>query len=201
MKYDLPHGAQAGPISHREPSNWNGIAIVGEAPGRQEILNGEPFTGPAGDKLNVILERLSLVRSETLIINCFRHQPAWSVDARGKRRNNDIQRFFTLDETLGNKHLPTYRGRWLHDDLSSDLRSTWRVLKQMKPRAIALMGATALWGIAGQEGIRDNRGKLLDCEHWQDTQILATYHTAFGLHRKDESVFDAIESDLRQLAA
>ena len=40
MKYDLPHGAQAGPISHREPANWNEIAIVGEAPGRQEILNG-----------------------------------------------------------------------------------------------------------------------------------------------------------------
>lgn len=201
MRYALPYGAQAGPITHREPGHWNGIAIIGEAPGRQEILNGAPFTGPAGEALERILDRLDIRRDETLILNCFRHQPAWSVDARGKRRNNDIGRFFTHDESIGNKHLPTYRGRWLHDDLSNDLRSTWRILKQRKPHTIILMGATALWGIAGQEGIRKLRGQPLACEHWPDTKVVATYHTAYGLHRKDDAIFDLIANDIRQIAA
>jgi uracil-DNA glycosylase len=197
MRITLPHGAQAGPIQFKEPIDWNGLAIVGEAPGRMEIINGEPFTGPAGDALNDVLRRIGIVRENTLVINCCAHQPAWSVDKNGKRRNNDISNFFTLDETVANRRLPTYRGQWLHDSLSQDLRAAWLTLKSRKPRAIALMGATALWGIGGQEGIGKLRGQLLETEHWSSVTLVPTYHTAFALHKKSPEILDTITADLK----
>ena len=199
MRNHLPFGTQAGPIGPQIPgSSWNGLAIIGEAPGRQEIINGAPFTGPAGELLNKILERVGIRRDETLITNCFAHQPAWSASQDGKRRNNDILNFFTLDQTIANQSLPTYRGRYLIEDLASDLRATWRLLRDMKPRAILAMGSTALWGIAHLEGLTENRGQTLTTRAC-NAPLIPTYHPAFVLHRKDDTLADRIEEDMRKV--
>ncbi|WP_262267004.1 MULTISPECIES: uracil-DNA glycosylase family protein [Microvirga] len=199
MRSYLPPGTQAGPISPQLPtSSWNGLAIIGEAPGRQEIINGVPFTGPAGDLLNKVLERVGINRDETLITNCFAHQPAWSANQDGKRRNNDILNFFTLDQTIANPNLPSYRGRYLLEDLAADLRATWRLLREMKPKAILAMGSTALWGIAHLEGLTENRGQTLSTRAC-DAPLIPTFHPAFVLHRKDDALIDRIEEDMRKV--
>ncbi|WP_114944330.1 uracil-DNA glycosylase family protein [Microvirga calopogonii] len=199
MRNSLPPGTLAGPIAPQLPvSSWNGLAIVGEAPGRQEIINGVPFTGPAGELLNKLLDRVGIRRDETLITNCFAHQPAWSANQDGKRRNNDILNFFTLDQTAANPNLPAYRGRYLLEELASDLRATWRLLRDKKPKAILAMGSTALWGIAHLEGLTENRGQTLSTRAC-DAPLIATYHPAFVLHRKDDTLADRIEEDMRKV--
>lgn len=48
--------------------------LIGRNPGRQEILQGRPFIGPAGDKLNKILFAANLPRREcyvTNVVKCF----------------------------------------------------------------------------------------------------------------------------------
>jgi uracil-DNA glycosylase len=45
------------------------VVIVGEAPGKQEILQGQPFVGPAGGILRTALSEARLVEADLFITN------------------------------------------------------------------------------------------------------------------------------------
>lgn len=51
------------------------LMLVGEGPGRQEDLQGEPFVGQAGSKLNEILASVSLEREDLFITNVVKCRP------------------------------------------------------------------------------------------------------------------------------
>lgn len=51
------------------------IVFVGEAPGRDEDLQGEPFVGRAGKLLNLILNAITLRRDEVYICNVVKCRP------------------------------------------------------------------------------------------------------------------------------
>ncbi len=51
------------------------IVLVGEAPGAEEDLRGEPFVGRAGQLLNKILEAVNLKREEVYICNILKCRP------------------------------------------------------------------------------------------------------------------------------
>jgi DNA polymerase len=51
------------------------ILLVGEAPGRNEDLKGEPFVGAAGRVLNGILEALGVLREDVFITNVVKCRP------------------------------------------------------------------------------------------------------------------------------
>ncbi|MFH0991942.1 MAG: uracil-DNA glycosylase [bacterium] len=56
------------------------IVIVGEAPGAEEDLQGEPFVGRAGQLLNKILEAIHLKREEVYICNILKCRPPGNRD-------------------------------------------------------------------------------------------------------------------------
>jgi len=56
------------------------IMFVGEAPGRDEDLQGEPFVGRAGKLLNKLLEEFGLVRSDVYIANILKCRPPQNRD-------------------------------------------------------------------------------------------------------------------------
>ena len=65
-----------GPIAYQLPVlPFNGLAIVGEAPGADEVKQGQPFVGRSGQLLNELLEEAGIARAHTLIANVFRYQP------------------------------------------------------------------------------------------------------------------------------
>lgn len=51
------------------------ILFIGEAPGRNEDLNGEPFVGAAGRLLDELLSSIGLDRSEVFIANVLKCRP------------------------------------------------------------------------------------------------------------------------------
>jgi DNA polymerase len=51
------------------------VMFVGEAPGRDEDLQGEPFVGAAGQLLNKILEAIGFRRSDVYIANILKCRP------------------------------------------------------------------------------------------------------------------------------
>ncbi|MDQ7844871.1 MAG: uracil-DNA glycosylase [Armatimonadota bacterium] len=51
------------------------IMLVGEAPGRQEDLRGEPFVGAAGRVLDALLRSVGLTRGEVFITNVVKSRP------------------------------------------------------------------------------------------------------------------------------
>lgn len=51
------------------------IMLVGEAPGKNEDLAGEPFVGAAGKRLNALLEQAGLRREDVYIANILKCRP------------------------------------------------------------------------------------------------------------------------------
>ncbi len=50
------------------------VMFVGEAPGKEEDLQGEPFVGRAGGLLNQIIEAIGFTREEVYIGNILKHR-------------------------------------------------------------------------------------------------------------------------------
>lgn len=59
------------------------IVLVGEQPGDQEDVAGEPFIGPAGEVLNRALQQAGLDRSQLYVTNVVKH---FKFERSGKRR-------------------------------------------------------------------------------------------------------------------
>ena len=58
------------------------LVLVGEAPGRQEDLQGEPFVGQAGKLLDKMLAAIGLSRQEVYILNVLKCRPPENRDPR-----------------------------------------------------------------------------------------------------------------------
>ncbi|MDT8376617.1 MAG: uracil-DNA glycosylase [Mariprofundaceae bacterium] len=58
------------------------IVFIGEAPGREEDLKGEPFVGRAGQLLDRMLAALGMNRSEVYIMNTVKCRPPNNRDPR-----------------------------------------------------------------------------------------------------------------------
>jgi DNA polymerase len=54
--------------------------FIGEAPGQQEDLQGEPFVGPAGQLLNEMIRAIGLKREEVYIANVLKCRPPKNRD-------------------------------------------------------------------------------------------------------------------------
>lgn len=51
------------------------VVFIGEAPGRKEDEQGEPFVGAAGKRLDTLLEHIGLQREEVYITNVLKCRP------------------------------------------------------------------------------------------------------------------------------
>jgi len=51
------------------------IVFIGEAPGKNEDIQGKPFVGAAGKFLNVMLEAAGMERSDVYITNIVKYRP------------------------------------------------------------------------------------------------------------------------------
>ena len=59
----------------------SGLMFVGEAPGREEDLKGEPFVGRSGQLLDrLVLEEIGLTRSQFYIANVVKSRPPGNRD-------------------------------------------------------------------------------------------------------------------------
>lgn len=56
------------------------IVFIGEAPGKNEDLQGKPFVGAAGKFLNVMLETAGLSRDDVYITNIVKYRPPGNRD-------------------------------------------------------------------------------------------------------------------------
>jgi DNA polymerase len=58
------------------------ILFVGEAPGKNEDLQGKPFVGPAGKLLDELLSIINLTRNEVFIANVLKCRPPQNRDPK-----------------------------------------------------------------------------------------------------------------------
>ncbi len=70
------------------------LMLIGEAPGEQEDIQGEPFVGAAGQLLNKILNAINFEREDVYIANILKHRPP------GNRNPNPDERIRSLPYLL-----------------------------------------------------------------------------------------------------
>lgn len=63
------------------------IALIGEAPGKNEILQGKPFVGQAGKNLDEFIEVLQIDRKDLYITNVVKLRPFKINESTGREAN------------------------------------------------------------------------------------------------------------------
>src|SRR5918911_5569489 len=62
------------------------LAVVGEAPGKQEVEEGRPFVGNAGKLLDKLLEEAGIDRSKVYVTNIVKVRPTKESEGRTMNR-------------------------------------------------------------------------------------------------------------------
>lgn len=133
------------------------IALVGEAPGREEDMKGEPFVGAAGKILSSILNEAGLLRSECWITNVVKHQP----------EDNKITLLFDdFKKMIPNEYMLDYM-----EELKKEL-------EEVEPNVVVALGKVALWALTGLTEITKYRGSILKSNLVPGLKVIPTIHPA-----------------------
>ncbi len=144
-----------------EGSEHARLMLVGEQPGDQEDLQGEPFVGPAGRLLDTALEEAGIDRRRVYLTNAVKHF-RWT--RRGKRR---------LHAKPNAAQVRACRP-WLEAEIEA-----------VRPRLIVLLGATAAQSVMGPAfRVSKSRGEVLASP--LGVPILATVHPSSILRAADQ---------------
>lgn len=133
------------------------LMFVGEAPGADEDLQGEPFVGRAGQLLTKIIQAMGFSREDVYIGNVLKCRPDMPKGATGNRKPRPEEM---------NTCLP-----WLE-----------KQIELIQPKVMVALGATALEGLLGEtKPVSGMRGKWLD---FRGIPVMATYHPAYLLRNQ-----------------
>ena len=133
------------------------LLFVGEAPGEEEDLRGEPFIGRAGQLLTKIIGAMEYTRDDIFIANILKCRPDMPEGVSGNRKPKPAEMATCLP--------------WLTQQI--DL---------IKPKVIVALGLTAVEGLLGEpRTMRDVRGKWLD---YNGVPLMPTYHPAYLLRNQ-----------------
>ena len=137
------------------------LMFVGEQPGDQEDLAGEPFVGPAGRILGKALEEAGINRDEVYVTNAVKH---FKWEPRGKRR---------IHQKPNSREIAACRP-WLEAEI-----------RLVRPDVLVCLGATAAQSIFGPSfRVTRERGKILESEI--APKVLATVHPSSLLRQPNE---------------
>jgi len=115
------------------------LMLVGEQPGDQEDLAGEPFVGPAGQLLRQSLADAGLDPAEVFLTNAVKH---FKWQPRGKRRIHEKP---NREEVLACR-------MWLDEEIGN-----------VRPKMIIALGATAAGTLLGRAAqVTRDRGKFFE---------------------------------------
>ncbi|WP_062229471.1 UdgX family uracil-DNA binding protein [Aureimonas frigidaquae] len=144
------------------------VIFVGEQPGDQEDLAGQPFIGPAGKVFDTALGQAGVDRRQVYVTNAVKH---FKFVPRGKRRIHQ-------KPNMGEVKVCRW---WL--DIEREL---------VKPKLIVALGATAAAAVLGKSvTIRDTRSRLIDLD--DGGRLLITVHPAYILRLPDPAAQKAEE--------
>ncbi|MDD4616530.1 MAG: uracil-DNA glycosylase [Alphaproteobacteria bacterium] len=171
-KIELPFADYAFPAAA-----WNGLVLVGEAPGAEEARLGKPFVGRSGQLLDKMLEQAGIKREETLIANVFRFQPP----------GNKVSHFFSSKRAAdaGGYRIADKLGKfgsaYCREEFAREIDHLRNVLNQKKPDVVMALGRTPLWALTGENGLMEKAGKPLPCRLLPQIEVIPTYHPSFIL--------------------
>ena len=155
------------------------VMLVGEQPGDQEDLAGEPFVGPAGQLLRESLVEAGFDPAEVYLTNAVKH---FKWEPRGKRRIHEKP---NREEVLACR-------MWLTEEIET-----------VKPHMIVALGATAAGTLLGSAAkVTRDRGKFF--ESTLAPLVTLTVHPSSILRAPDSAARrlarEEFVSDLKSIA-
>ncbi len=151
------------------------LMLVGEQPGDQEDLQGEPFVGPAGKVLRRALEELEIEAKDVFTTNAVKH---FKFVQRGKLRLHQNPRMGEINACRP----------WLLAELNA-----------VKPRVVLCLGASAAKSLLGSTfTLTRERGVIKTTPYAE--RVLATFHPSAILRAPDdvarEGMYRMMKDDL-----
>lgn len=136
------------------------LMFVGEQPGDQEDLAGQPFVGPAGQVFNRALAAAGVDRDRAYVTNAVKH---FKFKPQGKRRIHDKPNAGEIDAC-----------RW------------WlkREIDIVQPQLIVALGTTALRSLTGKP-LSISKARSADIRSLEGVPVLATVHPSYLLRLPD----------------
>ena len=141
------------------------IALIGEAPGVDEEVEGKPFVGASGRELNALLSSAGISRSSIYIDNVIPVRPS----------RNDITEYITLRH--GKKYIKTPVRTPEYDQYEAELKER---LSKTSANVFIAMGNTALYALTRvHPGFPEKRrGSILPCTLVPGRKVIPTIHTS-----------------------
>ena len=141
------------------------IMLVGEAPGAEEEVQGEPFVGPAGQLLTKMIKAMGLERGDVYIGNIMNWRPELPLRPDGTQ--------------AGNRE-PT------PEEMAFCLPFITAQIGVVAPAVIVALGATATRGLLGSHAFR-SLGEVRNRWHdYRGTPLRVTYHPSYLLRKEVE---------------
>jgi DNA polymerase len=133
------------------------LAIIGDVPGRREVMHRLPFIGPSGKILNYALQQAGIPRDDLAILNAISCGPIPAEHEAVKKKAQECCRPRLVTE-----------------------------LRALRPHGIVALGALALKSVApaGSSGVTALRGAKLplaediSTETWTPAALFSSYHPA-----------------------
>lgn len=139
------------------------LMFVGEAPGAEEEMQRKPFVGPAGQKLDQILQAMGLKRDDVYISNIVKFRPKIG-DGRFQGNKN-------------RKPTP--------EEIAAFVKFVRSEIEIIQPRVIVALGGTAAEGLLDQGGsVSAMRGRFFELD---GIPVAVTYHPSYLLRMEGES--------------
>jgi uracil-DNA glycosylase family 4 len=133
------------------------LMFIGEAPGADEDMQGEPFVGRAGDLLTKIIQTMGFRRDEVYIANVLKCRPDIPAGAPGNRQPTPIEM---------NTCLPYLREQ----------------IDLIKPKIVVALGGVAMKGLLGKDDpMKNMRGRW---HTFQSIPVMATFHPSYLLRNQ-----------------
>ena len=176
------------------------IALVGEAPGADEVRLGKPFVGRAGQLLDRALAASGIDRDACLVANVFRYRPP----------DNKVGHFFASRRRAAESGEPLAEAlgklgaEYCLERYSGEIEALAKALRAFAPAIVVAVGRTPLWALTGLNGITVLRGQTLK-GRLSDAPVIATFHPSFVMRQNSigpetEAIFRADLARARGLA-
>ena len=128
------------------------VMLVGESPGRMELVEGQPFVGPSGD----------LLKKAALLTEL------------------DLDSFFISNSAVCKIDKDAYTVKEVNTLLQHCRRFMVRAATAIKPKLIVTLGDIATWQVMRQRNIKKRHGVFVWSEEF-NCWVLPTYHPAYCL--------------------
>lgn len=134
------------------------ILLIGETPSQEDVRAGRPFTGYAGQELDMMLADAGLSRVDVQLTNVFDACPpnndlnAWAVPRK------DLKSL--INPALPFAAIPCKKGAVHPQYVQHNLARLYREIAEKKPNVIGALGNAAVVALCGVSGITKLRGAL-----------------------------------------